>query len=68
MKPSPELPQIGDRVRFRECNLRASGVIVEDLTDDYVKVQWSDWMVPTTHRRHSLELDDTQMADAALGY
>ncbi len=51
------LPRVGDYVRFRRCAVRARGMIIERLSDDYVRVQWTDWAVPTTHRRQSLEID-----------
>jgi hypothetical protein len=46
--------QIGDRVEFFESNVHANGVVVEDLGADYVKVQWLDCRLATTHRRHAL--------------
>jgi hypothetical protein len=46
--------QIGDRVEFSDSNVRANGVVIEDLGPDYVKVQWLDCRLATTHRRHSL--------------
>lgn len=58
------LPGVGDRVRFRRCAVMVRGVIVERLTEDYVRVQWTDWAVPTTHRRQSLEIDAAASADA----
>jgi hypothetical protein len=47
--------QIGDRVGFCDSNVRANGVVIEDLGPDYVKVQWLDCRLATTHRRHALE-------------
>jgi hypothetical protein len=46
--------QIGDRVEFSDSNVHASGVVIEDLGPDYVKVQWLDCPIATTHRRHAL--------------
>ena len=46
--------QIGDRVEFYESTVRANGVVIEDLGPDYVKVQWLDCRLATTHRRHAL--------------
>ena len=46
--------QIGDRVGFSDSNVPASGVVIEDLGPDYVKVQWLDCRLATTHRRHAL--------------
>jgi hypothetical protein len=46
--------QIGDRVEFCDTNVHANGVVIEDLGPDYVKVQWLDCRLATTHRRHAL--------------
>ena len=46
--------QIGDQVEFSESNVHANGVVIEDLGPDYVKVQWLDCRLATTHRRHAL--------------
>jgi hypothetical protein len=46
--------QIGDRVEFCDSNVHANGVVVEDLGPDYVRVQWFDCRLATTHRRHAL--------------
>lgn len=46
--------QIGDRVEFSDSNVRANGVVIEELGPDYVKVQWLDCPLATTHRRHAL--------------
>jgi len=46
--------QIGDRVGFSDSNVAANGVVIEDLGPDYVKVQWLDCRLATTHRRHAL--------------
>ncbi len=46
--------QIGDRVEFSNSDVRANGVVIEDMGPDYVKVQWLDCRLATTHRRHAL--------------
>ncbi len=46
--------RIGDRVEFSNSNVRANGVVIEDLGPDYVKVHWLDCRLATTHRRHAL--------------
>lgn len=46
--------QVGDRVDFCDSNVHANGVVIEDLGPDYVKVQWLDCRLATTHRRHAL--------------
>ena len=63
MIPSnPEDLQIGDRVILGDSSVYATGVITETLEPDYVKVQWSDCPVATTHRRHALELESVSIA------
>ena len=52
---STEYLQIGDRVGFSSSNVPASGVVIEDMGPDYVRVQWLDCGLATTHRRHGLE-------------
>jgi hypothetical protein len=47
---------IGDQVDFSESNVRACGVVIEDMGPDYVRVQWLDCRLATTHRRHALAL------------
>jgi hypothetical protein len=55
--------QVGDRVAFSDSGVFATGVITEVALDpDYVKVQWSDCGVATTHRRHALELEPVNIA------
>jgi hypothetical protein len=49
--------QVGDRVRFNACSMHATGVIIDELTADYVLVLWSELSVPLTHRRSNLEAD-----------
>jgi len=58
--------QIGDRVEFCDSNVHANGVVIEDLGPDYVKVQWLDCRIATTHRRHALAFQSvTRPADWA---
>jgi len=56
-----ELPlQVGDRVKYDNHGVGvddASGVIVERLRGDYLRVYWTDLSVTTTHRCHSLRRD-----------
>jgi hypothetical protein len=54
--PSARHLVIGDQVDFSESNVRASGVIIEDMGPEYVRVQWLDCRLATTHRRHALAL------------
>jgi hypothetical protein len=56
--------QIGDRVEFCDSDVHANGVVIEDLGPDYVKVEWLDCGLATTHRRHALGL---QSATPGLG-
>ena len=54
---SQELPlQIGETVMYNAyaTGRGASGVIVERIGDDCLRVKWQDVSVPTTHRSHSL--------------
>lgn len=68
--------QIGDRVGFDDSSVCATGVIIEEVGSDYLKVQWSDCPVGTTHRRHALEFkgrgptraDDYRPAEEAASY
>jgi len=46
--------QIGDRVGFHESNVHADGVVIQDLGPEYVKVNWLDCRIATSHRRHAL--------------
>ncbi len=55
-RPSARHLQIGDQVDFSESNVRANGVIIEDMGPEYVRVQWLDCRLATTHRRHALAL------------
>jgi hypothetical protein len=52
-----ELPlEIGEIVKYNDYAAGAgvSGVIVEHLGEDYMRVKWGDLPGPTTHRSHSL--------------
>jgi len=51
-------------VKLRDCSLTARGIIVDDLTDDYVRVQWDDLPAPATYRRSGLERDAEQLPRA----
>lgn len=55
-RPSAKHLVIGDQVDFSESSVRASGVVIEDMGPEYVKVQWLDCRLATTHRRHALAL------------
>jgi hypothetical protein len=57
--------RVGDRVDFSESNVRASGVVIEDMGLEYVKVQWLDCRLATTHRRHALELQPAGLGKLA---
>ncbi len=48
---------VGDHVKFRDSSIKAGGVIVSEVTQEYVAVLWDDIELTTTHRRASLELD-----------
>ena len=54
--PSARHLVIGDQVDFSESSVRANGVVIEDMGPDYVRVQWLDCRLATTHRRHALAL------------
>jgi hypothetical protein len=54
--PSAKHLVIGDHVDFSESSVRASGVVIEDMGPEYVRVQWLDCRLATTHRRHALAL------------
>ena len=62
-----QLPKIGDRVRFRECSFQVSGIIVDEFTDDYVRVQWSDIATSTTHHRGALAIESAQQQPTRFG-
>jgi hypothetical protein len=62
MDERSELPlQVGETVTYNDhgvhTRLCASGVVVQRLREDYLRVLWSDMNVPTTHRAHSLIRD-----------
>ena len=50
--------KVGETVTYNDhglrSGLRARGVVVQRVRDDYLRVLWSDMKVPTTHRAHSL--------------
>ncbi len=48
--------RIGDQVGFTGSTVHATGVVIEELQDDYVRVRWTDFPAPTTHRMDALEL------------
>lgn len=57
---SNEYPlQIGETVTYNTYAVGrgVSGVIVERVGADCLRVQWQDVSVPTTHRSHSLKRD-----------
>jgi hypothetical protein len=43
-------------VRFRDSCILAVGVVVDELTRDYVRVQWDGVEQATIHERGGLEL------------
>jgi hypothetical protein len=54
---SARRPTLGDRVRFRGAYVRASGVIIEELTEGHVRVQWDEVATPSIHRRADLQVE-----------
>jgi len=54
--------QPGEAVRYDGYASSVVGVIVERLSDEYLRVLWDDSCVPTTHRAHCLVRD---LQDAA---
>jgi hypothetical protein len=46
--------KIGDCVTFERGTIPAVGMVSELLDDDYVKVQWLDMSITTTHRSLAL--------------
>jgi hypothetical protein len=53
-----DLPlQVGERVKYDNhgAGAGASGIIVERLRAEYLRVFWSDSSLTTTHRCHSLK-------------
>jgi len=53
--PHP-LPQVGDRVRFRDSCIPVVGTVVDERGEWHVIVKWDDVPNVTTHWRHSLEI------------
>jgi hypothetical protein len=54
-------PRSGDRVKLRDCSMIARGTIVDELTEEFVRVQWDDVPTPAMHRREALERDAEQL-------
>jgi hypothetical protein len=55
---SKELPlQIGETVMYNAyaSDRGVSGVIIERIGSDCLRVKWQDVSIPTTHRSHSLK-------------
>jgi hypothetical protein len=52
---SATILRVGDPVEFTDSDVEAEGTVVEELQDDYVRVQWSNSRFATTHRRHALK-------------
>lgn len=50
--------QIGDRVGLSYSTIQVTGVVTEELDRHYVRVQWADSSISTTHHRHSLVLEN----------
>lgn len=46
--------QVGEAVEYDGHSEGVSGVVVEQLSNGYVRVKWEDLKVPTTHRQTSL--------------
>jgi len=49
--------RVGDRVRYAESFMPFYGIVVDELTEHFVKVKWDDSPEPSLHRRSSLEPD-----------
>jgi len=47
--------QVGETVEYNGYRAGARGIIVDRVSDDYLRVLWTDTPVPTTHRSHSLK-------------
>jgi hypothetical protein len=58
--------RIGDRVGFAGSTVHATGVVIEELLDDYVRVRWADFSAPTTHRMDTLELHGVLISTDAM--
>lgn len=54
MVDSQKRLHVGDRVVISGSNVRATGIVIKLLVEDYVQVLWSDVRFLTTHRRHAL--------------
>ena len=55
--PSRRTLCVGDHVRFSEStSAHVTGVVVELLQGDYVRVRWPDLPGTTTHRAHGLSI------------
>jgi hypothetical protein len=46
--------KVGETIRLSFCDVGAKGVVVERLNQDYVRVKWSDFPMPTVHSDLSL--------------
>lgn len=46
--------QVGDVVRYDGYAPEVTGIIVEQIDEEYVRVKWTDLTSATTHRRSSL--------------
>ena len=51
-------PGKGDRVKLKGCSVLPTGVIVDEVSQDYVSVKWDDLPRPATYRRSGVELDE----------
>jgi hypothetical protein len=49
--------RVGDRVRYVESFMPIYGIVVDELTEHFVKVKWDDSPAPSLHRRSILEPD-----------
>jgi hypothetical protein len=56
MGEEPRMLEVGDHVKFRDSAIAARGLIISEITHDYVEVQWQDIEMKTTHLRASLEV------------
>jgi hypothetical protein len=50
-----EAVRVGDTVVYRNYDTRITGVVLEYLYDECVRVAWSDFSQPTTHHIDSLK-------------
>ena len=46
--------RVGDRVRYAESFMPFYGIVVDELTEHFVKVKWDDSPEPSLHRRSRL--------------